>query len=432
MPPALRSLSDDQVALSWLIRLRWGALAAQAVLVGALVHWLAPEISGLELYVIVSLGILSNGFAYFFSRGATQNAGFWVRVLLCLDIGILTALLYYSGGSSNPFSTLYLTQVTIAAVLLGARWASILGIVACLCYGFLFYYFVPIGIEHQMHDHSSGGYELHLRGMWLSFAFVAASTVFFVTKVRTALREKEQELSKLRRLEAQHEKLAALATLSAGAAHELSTPLSTIGFVVSDLARHLGSGNNTEETREDLQIARSEVGRCKQILQSMSGQFSTYAEDNPEITTARDFQRLLEQTFTGSAVVFTPGVIEYERQLLLDQKGWIRCVETLLDNALVAQGRLAPVSIRFDAGRDQLRVTVRNDGAIIPPDILVHLGEPFFTTKEPGEGMGLGLFLVRLFCQRYGGSFNLVSNAENGTEAIMFLPLRRSEYEHAA
>jgi two-component system, sensor histidine kinase RegB len=70
---------------------------------------------------------------------------------------------------------------------------------------------------------------------------------------------------------------------------------------------------------------------------------------------------------------------------------------------------------------ETLRVIVRDTGAGMSAEVLQRAGEPFFTTKEPGRGMGLGLFLVRAFAERLGGT--LILESERGTAATLELPM---------
>jgi len=61
------------------------------------------------------------------------------------------------------------------------------------------------------------------------------------------------------------------------------------------------------------------------------------------------------------------------------------------------------------------------------PDVLARVGEPFFTTKGPGEGMGLGLFLTRALAEQLGGGFQIVSRPGAGTQASIDLPAASAE-----
>jgi two-component system sensor histidine kinase RegB len=72
--------------------------------------------------------------------------------------------------------------------------------------------------------------------------------------------------------------------------------------------------------------------------------------------------------------------------------------------------------------RDRVRACVVDRGRGMTDDVLARVGEPFFTTKSPGEGMGLGLFLTRALAEQLGGEFHIASRPGAGTEACFELP----------
>jgi two-component system sensor histidine kinase RegB len=71
-------------------------------------------------------------------------------------------------------------------------------------------------------------------------------------------------------------------------------------------------------------------------------------------------------------------------------------------------------------------ITIEDRGTGIPDDVLARVGEPFFTTKQPGSGMGLGVFLARTFVESQGGALVLESTPGLGTRAIVRLPAERA------
>jgi two-component system sensor histidine kinase RegB len=103
-------------------------------------------------------------------------------------------------------------------------------------------------------------------------------------------------------------------------------------------------------------------------------------------------------------------------------KALARALRSLLKNALQASPAGSRVDLRFQVAGAEVRVEVADRGAGIPPDVLARVGEPFFTTKMPGEGMGLGLFLTRALAEQLGGALDLESQPGKGTTARLRLP----------
>jgi two-component system sensor histidine kinase RegB len=98
-------------------------------------------------------------------------------------------------------------------------------------------------------------------------------------------------------------------------------------------------------------------------------------------------------------------------------------VAALIQNALDANLDRRPVVIAASATDSELSLTVRDHGHGMPLNVLRRVGEPFFTTKEPGKGMGLGTFLVRCFAENLGGRVSFDSVTGEGTTVTLELPL---------
>jgi hypothetical protein len=145
-------------------------------------------------------------------RADVQDAT--LAAVMMLDIALLTAVLYYTGGPFNPFSFLYLVNIALAAVILPPAWSWALAALSVALFGALFFAHVPLPMDHAMgHDHPIS---LHVQGMWVAFGVAAAFIVYFIQRVRGALAERDAELGKVRSAAARHEKLASLATPGGG------------------------------------------------------------------------------------------------------------------------------------------------------------------------------------------------------------------------
>lgn len=410
------------INLSWLLRLRWGAVVGQAVLV-LVAHFglRLPQALG-PLFTTIAVGAASNVAVTLWSRRAREVREWAVWAVLALDVVLLTVLLDLSGGPFNPFAALYLVHIALAAVVLRERWTwALLGLTAA-CFGVLFVHHMWLphgGVAGAQHRHIHD-VRLHLQGMWAAFGMAAGFIVYFVQRVTKALARREAELVAIRAETARNEKLAALATLAAGAAHELSTPLSTIAVVAKELERHK---ELSPESREDAQLIRQQVARCREILAQMGSHAgASHGETLVPVVPAALVAEALSGLRGGERVRVEADAAAGEVSVVVPAQALTHAVRGVVKNALQASGDGA--AVRVEVGREGAgwRLAVHDAGAGMPAEVLARAGEPFFTTKAPGEGMGLGLFLTRAVVEQMGGGLALTSRPGEGTSVVLTWP----------
>ena len=351
--------------------------------------------------------------------------------LILFDIAVLTALLMITGGPSNPFTVSYLVYITLAAVTLNARWAWGAAVTSMAGYGLLFV--TPLRTLANPHA-AHGGMDpalSHQIGMGVAFVAGAVLTAAFVTRIRLALESRERALAEARRAAAQQERLASLTTLAAGAAHELATPLSAIAVASRELELAAASAGVPAEISEDARLIRSQVDRCREILDQMSGR-----ADDSVVHSART----LPPTRVVEAALATFPAPDRERVVLaMDDRlpnvqvpleAATRALRTLVKNAFEASADHAPVHLRVEADSGQVRFRIRDNGVGMTADTLQRAGEPFFTTKPVGAGFGLGLFLARTFAERWGGTLTLSSSPADGTTATLCCRPPPKDFRH--
>lgn len=118
---------------------------------------------------------------------------------------------------------------------------------------------------------------------------------------------------------------------------------------------------------------------------------------------------------------------------VLPRKAAAQSLAALIQNALDANVDYRPILITATETDSALRIAVRDHGHGMPGNVLRRIAEPFFTTKEPGKGMGLGTFLVRTFAESLGGRVLFDSSPGIGTTVTLELPLHSpGQSAHAA
>jgi two-component system sensor histidine kinase RegB len=268
---------------------------------------------------------------------------------------------------------------------------------------------------------------IHLKGMWIAFTLAAAFIGYFLHKVQRARAKLESELSLSRAREARSEKLSALATLAAGAAHELSTPLSTIAVAAKEMERRLrkmeDEGDGQEGLLEDATLIRGQIERCRAVLEQVSADAGASLADG---ATVASLDTLLGACRDGLAradmVLVDRSAIATGAQVRLPVRSVAMAMRGLIKNALDASPDEARVHLVAATERGALVLEVRDRGAGMSPEVEARAGEPFFTTKEEGKGMGLGLFLAGAVAEHLGGSLRLRTALSEGTTVVVTLP----------
>ena len=405
------------ISLGWLIRLRWGAVAGQTVTIALALGVFHASLPLERLLVLVSALLVSNLLLVLAQRLAKAPR------LLCgsaltLDALQLTGLLWATGGAANPFSVLYLVYITLAAVVLGGRWTWFLAALCVACYGLLFVTNVPL--EHL--GHLDSGMRLHLQGMWLAFCVAAVLTAYFVVQMSTSIERRDAEMAAMRERAARYERLASLTTLAAGAAHELGTPLATIAVAAKELEHSIQGlpDMRVHPLAEDAALIRSELDRCRAILDRMAGNAGQTRGEAPGVFAAAglvaDVVAAVPEAQRSRVVVSLYG----EERLCAPRGAVLQVIQNLLRNALDAGGERVDLSIQANA--EGFVVLLKDDGPGMPPDVLARVGEPFFTTKGPGAGLGLGVFIAGSLCEQLGGRLTLESTPGLGTTARVEIP----------
>lgn len=404
-------------SLAWYLRLRWLALAGHAAgLIAAWSYGFAlhlPAVCGILAVELVSALALS---AYAPQR--RPAAGRWLVGLMLLDAVLLMALLYLTGGPHNPMSVVIMVNVALAAVLLRPRAAAA---VTAFTLGLSVLLFVDshdlVGRGEHGHHHGMS-MELHLYGMWAGYGVAGVVIIGFIARLRAQLAAAAEALGRSRESAARVAQQARLATVTAGAAHELATPLASIAVAATELAHALPDGS---EERADALTIREQVARCRAVLDKMSVNVGDARAGERHRATVAELVGAACARAQSPRVACEIAPDVAERALVLHGELFVQALHNLVDNALRASP--GTVTLRAAAATNGgVEFTVRDEGEGIAPEHLDRVGEPFFTTRTVGEGMGLGVFVARSVAEQMGGALQIESRPGEGTTVALRVP----------
>jgi two-component system sensor histidine kinase RegB len=428
-------LTGTLLPLSQLLLLRWVVtaalpLGALAVYVAAGI-WIAP----LELSIFMGIALISNGLGHLWARWSRSGISVLLQGTLVLDILLLSLFLSLYGGPANPFSVLFLVHIAVAAMMLSPRW---LWSITALCWlGFGISFFVHRPIPELSGHHHGDAFSLHLYGMWFAFVVASSLVAHFVGKLSFALAEKNRIVQSLQIDIAHQQRLAALTTLAAGAAHELSTPLGTILVAIESILEQKSKFTIEETPKtedmgaifDDAALIENEVKRCAAIIRRMSAGSGTATTDQQERFKWSEIKDQLLHLF-GDNILRIEDDLPPEKNLYAPRAELISALTSLIKNGVEAQNNDSPpilLSCEYQSDSNSFIFQVSDHGEGITPEHLPHIGEPFFTTKPAGKGLGLGLFLVRLFAMKLGGNFFVESKKGEGCSVSLVLPIGDEE-----
>jgi two-component system, sensor histidine kinase RegB len=417
--------ASGRVRLRTLSNLRWLAVAGQSAalfLVGFALGYSLP-ILYCAIAIAVSAGL--NVVLYIRYPPAHRLTNREATFYLAFDVLQLAALLFLTGGITNPFALMFVAPVVIAATTLN------LGNVMILA-GIAFASASLIAVMHRPLPWPAGDPlllpELYQAGIWMALVIGIGFTSVYAWRIASESARMSAGLAATQLALSREHRLASLGALATAAAHELGTPLGTIAVVARELERALPE-NSTEV--EDVRLLRAQAERCRAIIARLA---------NPEEAMLGATARLPLGAFLDDIAAAHRGE-DLEIQVTLSapkQEGPVpqvwRAPELLhgLGNIIENAADFARSQVAVTAAWDEqyLDISVTDDGPGFAPEIFEALGEPYITSR-PGlhalgetelgpvgaldqhEGMGLGFFIAKILLEQTGGMVE-ASNPESG------------------
>ncbi|WP_051660930.1 ActS/PrrB/RegB family redox-sensitive histidine kinase [Bosea sp. 117] len=422
--------------LDTLVRLRWLAVAGQTLAI-VIVQWpLGFSLPIGACLAVVALSAWLNLALRLRNPGARRLSDGEAAWLLAYDILQLGALLYLTGGLSNPFAFLFLAPVLISATALSPRTTILLGVLAAACAGL-------VGIWQMPLPWSDGGAfgprpvlpTLYLAAIWSALAIAIAFIGVHAWRVAEETRELSEALSATELVLAREQHLSALDGLAAAAAHELGTPLATITVVVKELARALSPDS---PMGDDIRLLGEQVERCRAILRTLTSLGSGDAPfDRMPISHILEDVVAPHRNFGITIAVSLPSDRSAE-PVIARNPGLLYGLGNIVENAVdFAATRVEVVAVWSEA---HVTITVTDDGPGFPPELIDSIGAPYVTSRgrqrwrrppsaegeaeSTSEGLGLGVFIAKTLLERSGAELAFLNRTPpaHGAEVTIRWP----------
>ena len=454
--PRMHVFAEPHVSTAiWLTQLRWIAVAGQLLVIGYVWFALYVPLPILELLVLVTGTAISNTILWLWSRklrrtshanaatgssevleltGYTDEAigGRAIGALIGIDVLTLTALLYFSGGAANPFIFFYFANIAIAGMILPRTWAWSISVASILGGLFLLNRAYPLEVFNRSPLAHDAEFGVTKSAFLIAFSTCCLVITYFVSMLAMELRQREVQLAVVEKERERSQRLEALATLAAGAGHELASPLSTIAVVAKELSRNLEKTESNPSIRRDVELIREELNRCKDILRRMkSGAGEAAAENLRPVSLGEILRETVQAMREPQRVNIQMSNAISDSMGILPKQALSQALRNLLQNGLDASTPQQTVELRVavnklvgsNKSKEIWELTITDQGSGMTEEVKRRIGEPFFTTKEVGQGMGLGVFLTRNVIRGLGGELIFESAPDGGTICQVMLPI---------
>ncbi len=276
------------------------------------------------------------------------------------------------------------------------------------------------------------------------FAAAVAAAAVADRKRAAELDEAYQELKRTQAMLVQAEKLAAVGQLASGIAHEVKNPLGIILQCVNYLEPELSAKGGSQA--EILQVMREAVKTSDKIIRGLldfSRPTPLELKSTPILTVINASLALVQAQAHDKKIRLTTDVVPEVPPVMLDEHQMQQVFINLILNAFHAMPQGGALTIRgrvkrlteartgigrrtndtFQIGETALVCEIHDTGTGIPKEILPNVFNPFFTTKPPGEGVGLGLAITASIIQGHRGIIYIESKEGRGTTVSIILPL---------
>lgn len=406
-----RITNTGRVNLGHLFWLRCLAIIGQLVTIAVVQQFFGVHLPLPAMLTIIALEAIFNAGTWLRVASARPETDLELLGQLWVDLGALSALLFLSGGTTNPFVSLYLPSLAIAAAVLPWRHMIWLAVFAMCCYIALGFDSVPLNM-----DNPANLFDYYRTGMWVNFMVSVGLIAWFVARMSNALRQRDAALGDAQQRLLRDERAVALGVQAATVAHEMGTPLSTIAMLTEELREAARRDEKLAPYADDFALLEQQMTLCTSALARLRSRAS--------VSQARERLDAWLSSFGEQWRLRHPHVKfarlgEAPAGAWLDETAAVGQILTiLLDNA----ARASPDRVTLTAAVDDgfIEFQVGDSGPGISPALRTKLGSAPVDSTQGGHGVGL--YLAFAAASRLNGSVELLDGEPRGTRAVLRVP----------
>ncbi|HKT99756.1 MAG TPA: ATP-binding protein [Paraburkholderia sp.] len=409
-----------RVNLSHLFWLRSLAIIGQLCTIAFVQLFIGVQLPLPAMLFVIAMEVAFNGVTWLRVTQDRPESNLELFGQLWVDLGALSALLFLSGGTTNPFVSLYLPSLAIAAAVLPWYLTAWLAAFAVACYVLLGFDNVPLNL-----DNPANLFDYYRAGMWVNFMVSVCLIVWFVARMSRALRQRDTALGDAQQRLLRDERAVALGVQAATVAHEIGTPLSTIAMLTEELRDVARTDKGLAPYSADLELLDKQISLCTSALARLRSRASSTGARQVVSEWLGPFVeqwRLRHPHVKFELLDNGPGDFALDDTVAVGQ-----ILTILLDNAARASRDFVTLRAYAAARAGYVDFEVCDAGPGIPTSLRASLGAAPVDSTQGGHGVGL--YLAFSSAARLGGSIELndvtppgsasgeVSGADDGASA---------------
>jgi two-component system, sensor histidine kinase RegB len=387
-----------RVNLSHLFWLRSLAIIGQLCTIAVVQFFFGVHLPLPAMLFVIAMEVAFNGVTWMRVEQDRPESDLELFGQIWVDLGALSALLFLSGGTTNPFVSLYLPSLAIAAAVLPWYLTGWLAVFSVACYVLLGFDSVPLNM-----DNPANLFDYYRAGMWVNFMVSVGLIVWFVARMSLALRQRDHALGDAQQRLLRDERAVALGVQAATVAHEIGTPLSTIAMLTEELRDVARTDKALAPYVDDLALLERQISLCTSALARLRSRASSQGSRQAVSEWLGPF---VEQWRLRHPHVKFEQIGDAPDDLSLDDTVAVGQILTiLLDNAARASRDYVTLRAYPATRAGFIDFEVCDAGPGIPASLRNALGAAPVESTQGGHGVGL--YLAFSSAARLGGLIDL-------------------------